>query len=75
MRAAIINLFCDVPQTFHGPFGLITQPSEREIYLAQIIPMEQLLQFPNVKKYINRKRYEGVNDIDNIRLGEYFIHV
>ena len=56
MRTAIINPFRDVPQTFHGPFGVITQPSEREIYLAQIIPMEQLLQFPNVNKYINRKR-------------------
>ena len=60
MRAAIINPFCDVP------FGVITQPSEREIYLAQIIPMEQLLQFPNVNKYINRKRYQEANDIHNI---------
>ena len=51
MCATIINSFRDVPQPLHGSFGVITQPSEREVYLAQIIPIEQLPSihdFPNL---------------------------
>ena len=78
MRAAIINSFLDVPQPFHGSFGVITQPSEREIYSAQIIPMEQLASihdFPDVDECIHKKRHEEANNIDDVRLGEYYIHV
>lgn len=77
MRAAIINSFLDVPQPFHGSFGVITQPSGREIYSAQIIPVEQLPSihdFPDVDECIHKERHEEANNIDDVRLGEYYIH-
>ena len=57
---------------------MIRQPSEREIYLKQIKLWEQtpcLLGYESVDEYIFRKQYEEANDLDDIRLGEYEIHI
>ena len=57
---------------------VIRQPSEREIYLKQIKLWEQtpcLLGYESVDEYIFRKQYEEANDLDDIRLGEYEIHI
>lgn len=54
------------------------QLTEREILLAQIEPLEctsSVFGYPNFDEYILRKQYEEANDFDDIRLGEYEIHI
>ena len=54
-HAAIINSLSDILEPFHGPLGVINQPNERQIYLQQIIAIEQqpmVYDFPTVEEYI-----------------------
>ena len=75
----IMNSFSDVPPPrFRMGDMVIRQPSEQEIYLKQIELWEQtpcLLGYESVDEYIFRKQYEEANDLDDIRLGEYEIHI
>ena len=56
---------------------VVRQPSEREIYRKQIEPREHscLLRYGSVNEYIYRKQYWEANDLDNIRLEEYEMHI
>ena len=68
-RERIINIFSNVPpQPFQVGNIVIVQPSEKEIYLKQIEPLER---YDSVDEYIFWKEYEEANDFDNIRLEEY----
>ena len=75
----IMNSFSDVPPPcFRMGDMVIRQPSEQEIYLKQIELWEQtpcLLGYESVDEYIFRKQYEEANDLDDIRLEEYEIHI
>ena len=74
-RERIINVFSNVPpQPYQVGNIVIVQPSEWEIYLKQIEPLERtpcLLGYDSVDEYIFWKEYEEANDFDNIRLEEY----
>ena len=56
---------------------LLRQPSEREIYLKQIESWEQswLLGYRSVNDYVYWKQYWEANDLDDIRLEEYEMHI
>ena len=74
----IVNRFSDMRQPFIVVYIVIIQPSEREIYLAQIELWERtpcISSYPTVEEYIHRKQYEEANDIDDIRMGEYKLHI
>ena len=77
-RKRFINSLSDVPPP---PFCvgdiLLRQPSEREIYLKQIESWKQncLLEYGSVNNYIYRKQYWEANDLDDIRLEEYEMHI
>ena len=46
--------------------------------MAQIEPLERtssVFRYPNFDEYILRKQYEEANALDDIRLGEYEIHI
>ena len=78
-RERIIHTFSNVPpQPFQVGDIVIVQPSEREIYLKQIELLERtpcLLGYDSVDEYIFRKQYKEANDLDDIRLEEYGIHI
>ena len=65
------------PPPFRVGNVLIRQPSEREINAKQIEPWERscLLGYKSVEEYIWREQYWEANDVDDIRLGEYEMHV
>ena len=56
---------------------IIRQPSEREIYAKQIELREQscLLGYESVEEYTLREQYWDANDLDNMRLEEYEMHI
>lgn len=78
-RERIIHTFSNVPpQPFQVGDIVIVQPSEREIYLKQIELLERtpcLLGYDSVDEYIFGKQYKEANDLDDIRLEEYGIHI
>ena len=75
-RERIINTFSNVPpQPFYVGDIVVNKPSEREIYLKQIEPLEWtpcLLGYNSVDEYIFRKQHEEANNLDDIRMGENF---
>ena len=75
----IMNSFSDVPPPrFRMGDIVIRQPSEQEIYLKQMELWEQtpcLLGYESVDEYIFWKQYEEANDLDDVRLEEYEIHI
>ena len=59
-RERFLNTLSDVPPPpFRVGDIVVRQPSEREIYLKQIVPWEQrcLLGYGPVNEYIYRKHY------------------
>ena len=56
---------------------IIRQPSEREIYTKQIEPWEQscLLEYESVEEYTLWEQYWEANDLDDIRLEVYEMHI
>ena len=77
-RGRFLNSLSNVPPPpFHVGDIVVRQPSEREIYLKQIEPWEQscLLRYGSVNEYIYRKQYWEANDLDDVRLEEYEMHM
>ena len=56
---------------------VIRLPSEREIYEKEVEPYEQsvLLGYRSVKEYLYRKQYWEANNLDEMRLEEYELHI
>ena len=65
------------PPPFRVGNVVIRQPSERKIYAKQIEPWERScrLGYKWVEEYIWREQYWEANDMDDIRLEEYEMHV
>ena len=77
-RQRILNRYSNIPQSFFCGDIVITQPTEREILLSQIEPWEWtpcVLGYPSVDEYIFRKQYKEANGLDDIRMGEYEVHI
>ena len=73
-----INLFLAVPPPpFRVRNIIIRQPNEREIYSKKIEPWEQscLLGYKSVEEYILREQYWEGNDLDDMQLEEYEVHI
>ena len=54
---------------------VVRQPSEQKIYLKQIELWKQIVLLGHVNEYIYREQYWEANDLDNIRLEEYDMHI
>ena len=74
----LLNTLSDIPpQPFRVGYIVIRQPSEWEIYEKEIEPYEQslLLVYRSVKEYLYRKQYWEANNLDDLRLDEYEMHI
>ena len=65
------------PPPFRVRNIIIRQPNEREIYSKKIEPWEQscLLGYKSVEEYILREQYWEGNDLDDMQLEEYEVHI
>ena len=57
---------------------VITQPTEKEILLAQLEPWEWtpcVVRYPSIEDYIYKNQHEEANDLDDIWLGEQEVHI
>ena len=61
--------------SFHLGDIVVRQPSEQKIYLKQIELWKQIVLLGHVNEYIYREQYWEANDLDNIRLEEYDMHI